>query len=178
MTNAAPVSDIPNTSRRSLITRYENMDDDTSGQEIATQITRIDVNAGLSDDHIRRIANFTCNSFNITNAVISIAIVDNENIREINKQFLQSDNITDCISFDLSDNDNDKSFEIIVNAELAKRQAKTKKHSADTELALYIVHGLLHQMGFDDIEPGMAEKMHNAEEKILCQLGYDFSYNE
>ncbi|MBN1796236.1 MAG: rRNA maturation RNase YbeY [Sedimentisphaerales bacterium] len=153
------------------------MDDDTSGQQIITQIANIGSDTHLSNEKIEQISNLLCDRFGIQKAVISIAVVDDEHIRRINSKFLKRDKITDCISFDLSDDETEKCFEIIVNAQLAQRRAKERQHDAEIELVLYIVHGLLHQMGFDDQQPAQAEKMHKTEEKILQQLGYNFTYN-
>jgi probable rRNA maturation factor len=60
---------------------------------------------------------------------------------------------------------------------MAVRQANLRGHSSEAELALYITHGLLHNLGFDDSTQGQAEKMHNIENEILQQLGYGPIYN-
>jgi probable rRNA maturation factor len=71
-----------------------------------------------------------------------------------------------------------KSFELVVNGETAVRQAKLRGHSSEAELALYITHGLLHNLGFDDSTKKKAEKMHSTEDKILRQFGYGPVYNK
>jgi len=70
-----------------------------------------------------------------------------------------------------------KLFELIVNGEMAVRQANLRGHSSKAELALYITHGLLHNFGFDDSIPSKARKMHDTEDEILQQLGYGLVYN-
>ena len=65
----------------------------------------------------------------------------------------------------------------MVNAELAARQADKRGHSTEEELALYITHGLLHQLGFDDLCPEDAEKMHDTEDAILQKLGFGIIYS-
>ncbi len=45
------------------------------------------------------------------------------------------------------------------------------------ELALYVTHGLLHQLGFDDATPEQAQKMHQAEDEILQHMGFGVVYN-
>lgn len=109
---------------------------------------------------------------------ISIAIVDDAESRRVNKQFLNRNCSTDCLSFDLSNDENRKSFELVVNAELAIKEANLRGHSSKAELALYITHGLLHNFGFDDSTQAQAKKMHNTENEILQQLGYDLVYND
>jgi probable rRNA maturation factor len=111
---------------------------------------------------------------------ISIVVVDDIEFRKINKQFLHHNSISDCLSFDLSDDENDsqKTFELVINGQMALRQAKLRVHSSEAEFALYIAHGLLHNFGFDDANETMARKMHEKEDEILQELGYGFVYNK
>ncbi len=110
---------------------------------------------------------------------IDIVIVDNVEILKINKQFLKHNSITDCLSFDLSE-DNTKSvklFEVIVNGEKAVKEASKRGHCAEAELALYAIHGLLHNFGFDDLQPKNAKKMHTVEDELLKQMNFGIIYN-
>ncbi len=109
---------------------------------------------------------------------ISIAIVDDAQIRRLNRRFLNRNTVTDCLSFDLSDRRDEKSFELVVNAQKAVRQAARRGHCAGAEVALYVLHGLLHNLGFDDSTRAGAKKMHSAEDEILRQQGYGRVYNE
>jgi len=110
---------------------------------------------------------------------ISIALVNNAEIRKLNIRFLNRNATTDCLSFDLSDSEpnSTKTFELVINAETAVKQAGLKGHSVQAELALYITHALLHQFGFDDSEEAQAKKMHDTEDEILQQLGFEAVYN-
>lgn len=120
-----------------------------------------------------------CRRFKLSHAVINIVIVDSNRIRKLNRKFLNHRNNTDCLSFDLSE-DGKKSpafFELVVNAELAATKAKLLGHRFESELALYIAHSMLHNLGFDDSRRDDAEKMHRAENLILRQLGFEEVYN-
>ena len=108
---------------------------------------------------------------------IGIAIVDESEIKRANKQFLNRNVSTDCLSFDLSEEANKKAFELIVNAEKAVKEAALRGHSAEAELALYVTHGLLHNLGFNDSTNSKAKEMHDTEDEILQQHGYGFVYN-
>lgn len=127
--------------------------------------------------------NFTRYEIRNTKYEISIAIVDNVEIRKINKKFLNHNYFTDCISFDLSDsvqnpkNENQKTFELVVNGEMAVKQANKRGYSAQAELALYVTHGLLHNFGFDDSTEQLAKKMHKTEDEILTKFGFGSVYN-
>lgn len=77
---------------------------------------------------------------------ISIAIISDRKMREINKIYRGFDKTTDVLSFeDLN--------EVIINIKQIKRQAKEFKKTFQTEFDFILVHGLLHLLGFkDDLE--------------------------
>ncbi len=148
-------------------------------QSIIVQIAKNFKNIDIHPPKLKKLVKAICNRFKLSKAIISIAIVDDTQIRKLNKQFLNQDRPTDCLSFNLSDNNTNsaKSFELIINGEMAVRQANLRGHSSEAELALYITHGLLHNLGFDDSTQKKAEKMHNIENEILQQLSYGPIYN-
>ncbi len=166
------------------------MEDDQQEADLAIQIAEQFKSKDLSPAEIDNIVRAICNRFGLVNASISIALVGDEQISRLNEQFLGRKEITDCLSFDLSDeqgvnhkrqtNDSnyDKSLEIVINAEIAEREARERGHSTQAELALYVTHGLLHQLGFDDQRPQDARKMHKMENEILQQLGYPLVYSK
>ena len=118
-----------------------------------------------------------CPRFGVRKATLSIAIVGDDEIRRINTRFLGRRRSTDVISFDLSDGaETGKVFELVVNAQKAQKEARLRHHDARSELALYIVHGLLHNLGFDDADEEQACKMHAVEDDILQEFGYGRVY--
>lgn len=96
----------------------------------------------------------------------------------MNKTFLHRNTVTDCLSFDLSENGGGRKwFEIVVNGERAALLAKRRGHTAQAEMALYITHGLLHNLGFNDRSASQAKKMHLLEDEILQQQGFGPVYD-
>ena len=148
-------------------------------QNITVQIAKKFKNIDISLPKLKKLVEVICNRFKLSKATISIAIVDDTQIRKVNKQFLNYDLPTDCLSFNLSEKDasSGKSFELVVNAEMAVKEANRRGHSSEAELALYITHGLLHNLGFNDSTQKQAEKMHNIEDEILQQMGFGPIYN-
>jgi len=165
---------------------------------IAVQITKNFQNIDVSLSKIEKLVKAICNRFKLANATISIAIVDDTQMRKVNAQFTNHKSTTDCLSFDLSDEpsreagsdhsparrasalsrqESGRTFELIVNGELALKQANLRGHSSEAELALYITHSLLHNLGFDDSTQNQAQKMHDTEDEILQQFGYGMVYN-
>jgi len=150
-------------------------------QEIVVQITKNFDSIKVCLLKVEKLVEAVCNRFKLSKATVSIAIVGDAQIRKLNSRFLNHKSTTDCLSFDLSDDKGPQSpklLELIVNGEMAVREANLRGHSSEAELALYITHGLLHNFGFDDSTESQARKMHDLEDKILQQLGYGLVYNK
>lgn len=126
---------------------------------------------------LRSVAEAVMRRFRERQASITITIVDDTQMKKMNRQFLQTSATTDVLSFDLTDEfEKRRVFEVIVNAEMAVRQAEQRGHPAEAELALYVAHGLLHTLGFDDDVPERARRMHQTEDEILNKLGFGSVY--
>jgi len=150
---------------------------------ILVQITKKFQDIDVSIRKLEELVKTICRRFDLSKAAVSVAIVDDAQIRRINRQFLGRNVRTDCLSFDLSDGDecgwsSSASFELVVNGELAVKEANWRGHSSEAELALYVTHSMLHNLGFDDSTQEQARKMHHAEDEILRQLGYGVVYNK
>jgi probable rRNA maturation factor len=104
---------------------------------------------------------------------ISIAIIDNVRMHELNRQYLQHDYPTDVLSFVLEYDETAKSIdgEIIASADYAAREAPRYGWTADDELLLYVIHGCLHLIGHDDHTPEGQSAMRAEESKYLAQFG-------
>ena len=108
----------------------------------------------------------------IERASISIAVVDDPTIRGINARHLGHDWPTDVISFGLSEpGEGELAGELVVSAEMAATTALASGADPMDELALYLVHGLLHLGGLDDSTAEEAAAMRIREGEILASLG-------
>lgn len=101
---------------------------------------------------------------------LSIALVDDPTIRDLNKQYLNHDWETDVISFVLEEGESWLTGQLIVSTDTARRVAEEINSSFEAELALYVAHGTLHLVGFDDLEDEAAIEMRAAERKYLQQF--------
>jgi len=148
-------------------------------QSIVVHITKSSDQVTFDLAELEELVKSVCHRFNVFRAIISIVIVDDAEIRRINKRYLNCNRSTDVISFDLSeeDEDSEKVFDLIVNAEMACSEARRRGHPHRSELALYVTHGLLHNLGFDDSTAEQAEKMHETEDDILRQQGFGSVYD-
>jgi probable rRNA maturation factor len=103
---------------------------------------------------------------------LSLAVVDEEEMTELNRRFLGREEPTDVLSFPMQDEDESDMFgEIVVCADVAAREAQARKTPYDTELALYALHGLLHLLGYDDGTPAQRKRMRRREREILAAFG-------
>ncbi len=109
----------------------------------------------------------------VSDAEISLAFVDNPTIHRLNLRFLQHDEPTDVLSFPLSDPGASRlAGELVIGAEVARDQAAARGHDVQAELALYVIHGLLHLTGHDDHAEEDALRMRERERHYLLHLGY------
>jgi len=102
-----------------------------------------------------------------TSASISVAIVEDRAIHDLNRRFLQHDWPTDVLSFVLEESQQHLEGELVVSAETALRQAAQYGWSGAEELLLYVIHGTLHLVGYQDKQPTEIQAMRTAEAKYL-----------
>jgi len=106
----------------------------------------------------------------ISRATLSIAVVSDKAIRQLNRRYLQHDYATDVISFLLDSGSGWLDGEIIVSADTAAAQAPEFDSTIQDELLLYVIHGTLHLVGFDDTTPTARKKMQARQRRYLGRL--------
>jgi probable rRNA maturation factor len=107
----------------------------------------------------------------IATADVSIAVVNDSTIHEINRQFLNHDEPTDVISFVLDQKSQSIDGEIVISADTAAAAARKIGWSAPDEMLLYVIHGALHLTGYDDLKPAARRQMRSRERHYLAKLG-------
>ncbi|HUW99535.1 MAG TPA: rRNA maturation RNase YbeY [Phycisphaerae bacterium] len=114
---------------------------------------------------------------------LSVVLTDNRHIRDLSREYLGHDAHTDVLSFPLEDVDwpamaanGGVNGEIIASAEMALQQAKARNIDPRAELLLYLVHGLLHLIGYDDRTLAQAQRMHQREDELLDHCGFGNVY--
>jgi len=121
---------------------------------------------------LREIARAVLDGEAVKDYDISIALVDNPTIHQLNKRYLDHDEPTDVLSFPYSAASARKlEGELVIGVEIALEQAKERGHDVQAELALYVIHGLLHLCGHDDATGAAAAAMRERERHYLRQLG-------
>jgi probable rRNA maturation factor len=136
----------------------------------------IEVDISDTQDHLRvdrdavaALARRTLEAEGVKHASVSIALVDDRASHAINRQHLGHDWPTDVISFRFSEpHEAILTGELIVSAERAAAVARAEGLDPWAELALYVVHGLLHLCGFDDQTTDDMHAMRARESEILA----------
>lgn len=120
-------------------------------------------------DLVKEVVHFEGQQFN----EVAIYFISNERMCELHQDFFDDPSPTDCISLPMDEEENGEYRhlgEIFVCPFIAKEYVSLHGGSCAEEVTLYIVHGLLHLMGYDDIaEPDEAE-MRTAEARHINHL--------
>jgi probable rRNA maturation factor len=103
---------------------------------------------------------------------LGVQIVAAREITGINERYLQHAGVTDVITFDYQEGPSKSSIhgDIFVCIDEALEQAKQFGTSWQSELVRYIVHGILHLVGYDDRTPPLQRKMKRVEENLVAEL--------
>ncbi len=147
---------------------YSNEQDKLSPPEDMEKLIEQCTSAALAEENIE------------DDAEVSVTLVDNARIREMNAEFREIDRETDVLSFPLGD---EEGFEtdpdtdaillgdIVISLEKANAQAEEYGHSFRREVAFLITHSLFHLLGYDHMTEDDEKEMFAKQEKVLQQLG-------
>lgn len=130
---------------------------------------------GIDEVRMRRAIEGVLTEEGIAAATVSVAIVDDLAIHDLNRRFLNHDEPTDVLSFLLDDSAGIEG-DVVVSAETAARNASKYAWSPGDELLLYVVHGTLHLVGYDDIDPASRAEMRGREKHFLAAMGLQPRY--
>src|SRR3989338_6020495 len=115
----------------------------------------------------------------VSHARLSIVFVTDSKIQSLNKKFLNRSYTTDVLAFDLSEDVLSCSSkkiktiegEIVISATTAIKNARIFATSPHQELMLYVIHGILHLMGYDDHKAADIKHMRAKEIKLMKLVG-------
>jgi len=147
---------------------------------------------------LKQIASALLAELGIENAELGIALVGAQEMARVNRQFLRHEGSTDVITFDHTSPVGRASprtakkkarlartlaapilhGELFVCVDDAVAQAKQFKTTWQSEIVRYLVHGVLHLLGHDDLKPALRRKMKREENRLVRQLARRFSLAE
>jgi probable rRNA maturation factor len=105
-------------------------------------------------------------------AHITVSLLDDKDIRRLNLKYLGKDKPTDVLAFDLSLECRSKQLiaDIIISCQTAKSNSALYGTSPEEELYLYVAHGMLHILGYDDRTLKQRLKMHKRQKELLGSM--------
>ena len=115
-------------------------------------------------------------------AEVSLVVTGQKHIHELNKTYLDEDRPTDVLSFPMAGDSSEVGFviapdgkkhlgEVLVSSPQAVLQAEEHGHSVEREIAVLIVHGLLHLLGYDHAAAAGKKVMWDRQKEIIRSLG-------
>ena len=128
-------------------------------------------------DTVKNVLEFALKYLKIENSIFNVIVVSTDKIHELNKTYRNIDRPTDVISFALED---DETFvktdyrvlgDIYICLDKARSQAIEYGHSFKREICFLSIHGLLHLLGYDHMNPEDEKIMFGLQDKILNEYG-------
>ncbi len=106
---------------------------------------------------------------------MGVVVTTDEEVHALNKEYLGHDYETDVISFGM---EGDAEFitpeerpaylgDVVISYQRAEEQAPEYGHTTEQEVATLLVHGLLHLIGYDDMDEASREKMHERQDSLM-----------
>jgi len=138
--------------------------------------------AGLvAEDRLRRAVELTLVATGLSSPVeLGLVIADDDTVRELNRSYRGVDDTTDVLAFALSQPGSDEGEhfimppdktlhlgEIFISYRQAERQAEEQHHPLGRELALLVIHGVLHLLGYEHERPEAEQRMRAMEARVL-----------
>ncbi|RLQ98183.1 rRNA maturation RNase YbeY [Falsibacillus albus] len=132
---------------------------------------------------VQRLLNFAAESEKVeSESELSVTFVDNDRIKEINKEYRNKDSATDVISFAMEEmGEGELSIvgadlprilgDIIISVSKAREQAEEYGHSYQRELGFLALHGFLHLLGYDHMNESDEKIMFGRQKEILDAYG-------
>lgn len=126
----------------------------------------------VETEKIRSVCEKILADFSVQSGRLGVVLVDNDTIQQYNRDFLDHDYPTDVISFPLENrlDEGHLEGEILACTEVAFDRAAEFQWTPQEEILLYVVHGVLHLVGFDDTTAEDRSEMRQKEKEYLAHI--------
>jgi len=125
-------------------------------------------NQRISPRDVRRIAERILGALGLRDRELSVLLVDDDEIRELNRRYLGRDRPTNVIAFPMEGPHPRPLGDVVISTETAEREAEEGGISLEEEVALLLAHGILHLLGYDhERGPEEARRMEEEEERLV-----------
>ena len=135
---------------------------------VSNRQRRLKINASLLVRIVERALEFLHDD----RAGLGIVLVDDDGIAKLNAQYHNTQGPTDVLSFDYGEGQG----ELIISADHVIAQARRFRSTPSRELVLYVVHGILHLRGHNDVALRDRRRMRAAERRLMSRLARVFKF--
>ena len=129
--------------------------------------------AEIDKNKIIECADYVLKAMSEDDAELSLVLVNDMYIRNLNWKYRRIDSATDVLAFPMRDSRGLSGVilgDVVISIETARREARKRKKDFQEELDLYLTHGILHLLGYDDEKPRARKKMKAKEKEIFRSL--------
>lgn len=129
----------------------------------------------LDEDLVSNLIRHVLDAENAQLVHVSVVLADHDLVRRLNRSYLEHDYNTDVLSFSLREERDDHGpvpveGEVYVDLDTAADRHDEFGTSFEHEACRYVVHGLLHLLGYDDAMESEAETMREKEDQYLDEV--------
>lgn len=133
-----------------------------TGVTVTNRQRRLKVNTRWLAEVARRALEFIEDA----DSQLSVVLIDDTAMAKLNEKYHATAGPTDILTFDYGEGQG----ELIISVEHARSQARRFRTTPRRELALYVVHGILHLHGYNDVTPRERRRMRAAERRLMAHL--------
>ena len=130
----------------------------------------------IDEEKWRDLAIHTLQAEGVHAGELNLIFVDSQNIQELNETYLGKSEPTDVLAFPIDSLDISTTStplllgDVVICPEKAMENAKSQSKTLDEEIALLVLHGVLHILGYDHAEPNEKAVMKKREKQLLSEL--------
>ncbi|MFH1459202.1 MAG: rRNA maturation RNase YbeY [Candidatus Omnitrophota bacterium] len=126
----------------------------------------------INQKKLRSFAEKVLKNKGIDKTELSVLLVDNLKIKQLNEKYLGKNSATDVLAFRMADGDFNEIHpeilgDVIISLEMAKKCAKQLNSRWEEEVYLYLTHGILHLLGYSDLTEKGFNQMQEMQKEIL-----------
>jgi probable rRNA maturation factor len=141
---------------------------------VKINITNLQKAVKIDLNQVKKIARKALLALGEEKSDLSVCIVDNSQIKDLNYKYKGLNRPTDVLAFSLREGQGVRGGEfilgdVVISAQIARSQAKRLRRKIKDEINLYIVHGILHLVGYDDNTKAARKKMEAMQEKLASE---------
>ena len=120
---------------------------------------------------VRKVAREALKSLECLDKELSVALVDDEQMRELNRRYRGRDRPTDVLAFPMDSADGPLLGDVVISVDTALVQAKLASQALEEEVMVLLLHGILHLLGYDHTGSKLeARRMAAAQAKLTSEL--------